>query len=94
MTTRAERPPLTHAACIDTEGRVWSLPRPFRHHHVLRVMHEHGAKQAEDNRDSQGFLDASGRYLRRPAALISAQMNGQLKNGRIISGVLTSEDLW
>jgi hypothetical protein len=89
-----ERPPLTHVACKDTEGRVWSLPRPFRHHHVLRVMHDHGAQCAEDNHFSQGFLDKSGRYLHRKAAFVSAHENGQIKNGKIIGGVLTSEDLW
>lgn len=89
-----DRPPLTHVACRDTEGRIWSLPRPFRHHHVLRVMHDHGAACAEDNHLSQGFLDEGGRYLDRKAAHVSAELNGQIRNGRIIGGVLTSEDLW
>lgn len=88
------RPPLTHVACKDREGRVWSMPAPFRHHHVLRVMHDHGTRCAEDNHYSQGFLDASGRYLHRKAAFVNAHLNGQIKNGEIIGGVLTSEDLW
>lgn len=88
------REPLTHVACRDTEGRVWSMPAPFRHHHVLRVMHDHGAKHAEGNHINQGFLDATGRYLNRLQARVSAAANGQIKNGDIIGGVLTSEDLW
>lgn len=89
-----DREPLTHVACKDTKGRIWSLPEPFRHHDVLRVMYDHGARCAEDNHYSQGFLDASGKYLNRHAALISAEINKQIKNGEIIGGVLTSEDLW
>jgi hypothetical protein len=88
-----ERPPLTHVACIDMEGRVWSLPRPFRHHHVLKNMHDYGAK-AEESPSSQGFLDDNGRYLRRSQALVNADLNGQIKGGKIIGGMLTSEDLW
>lgn len=89
-----ESPPLSHVACLDTEDRVWSLPRPFRHHNVLAVMWFCGAKCAEDNHYSQGFLDTNGRYLPRKAALISAGLNGQILSGKIIGGVLTSEDLW
>lgn len=92
--TDVKRPPLTHVACRDTEDRIWALPRPFRHHHVLAVMRQHDAKCAEDNHVSQGFLDASGRYLHRKAAWVSAELNGQIKGGKIIGGVLTSEDLW
>lgn len=89
-----DRPPLTHVACRDTEGRIWSLPRPFRHHDVLRVMREYGATEDEDNPFSQGFLDESGRYLHRKAAYLSAVANGQIKGGKLIGSVLTSEDLW
>lgn len=88
------RPPLTHVACRDTTGRIWSLPRPLRHHHVLAVMHQHGAKCAEDGHFSQGFLDESGRYLHRKAALVSAELNGQIKGGKLIGSILMSEDLW
>jgi len=91
---KSHRLPLTQVACRDTEGRIWSMPRPFRHHHVLRIMHDHGAKQAEDNHGNQGFLDESGRYLTRKQALVNAKANDQIKNGEIIGGVLTSEDLW
>lgn len=91
---RGDRLPLTHVACKDTEGHVWSLPKPFRHHHVLRVMHDHSARCAEDNHYSQGFLDSAGQYLHRKAAWVNADLHGQIKNGKIIGGVLTSEDLW
>ena len=44
--------------------------------------------------DDQGFLDETGRYLTRSQAEVSAFLNNQVKGGKIIGGVLTSEDLW
>lgn len=44
--------------------------------------------------DSQGFLDADGKYLNRADGEVRAKATGQIKGGRIIGGVLTSEDLW
>lgn len=92
-TMRTDRPPLTHVACIDKQGRIWSLPKPFRHHNVLKVMHDFGAKLAEEQ-SAQGFLDENGRYLTRVQAEVNAELNKQIKGGKIIGGVLTSEDLW
>jgi hypothetical protein len=46
------------------------------------------------NGDSQGFLDADGKYLNRKDGEVRALATGQIKNGKIIGGVLTSEDLW
>lgn len=89
------RPPLTHVA-IRFEGKVWSLPRPYRHHHIIgMIRHLDPTVESVNCRDEdQGFLDASGRYLTRKQAQISAGVNDQIKNGKIIGGVLTSEDLW
>ena len=89
------RPPLTHVA-IRFQGKVWSLPRPYRHHHIMGMIRhlDPSVDRVDAHGDDQGFLDASGRYLRRPPALVSARLNGQLKNEKIIGGVLTSEDLW
>jgi hypothetical protein len=42
--------------------------------------------------NSQGFLDAGGKYLNRKDAEVQAMASGQIK--KIIGGVLTSEDLW
>lgn len=86
--------PLTHVAVIDTKSRVWSLPRPFRHHHVLRVMHDLGAKQAENRHERQGFLDQTGKYFNRRDAEVRAFACNQVIGGAMISSILTSEDLW
>ncbi len=90
------RPPITGVA-LRVDGKVFSLPPPFRHHHILNIVLPglgiRWSDTAEDERD-QGFVDASGRYLTRKQAEVSADVNGQIKNGKIIGGVLTSEDLW
>lgn len=91
----SERAPLTHVAVRDSHGAVWSLPRPHRHHHVLEMMHAHGAKQDKDEPDSrQGFLDSHGHYLTRKQARVNAELHDQLKGGKTIASILTSEDLW
>lgn len=42
----------------------------------------------------QGFLSSDGAFHDRQEALVIARLAKQLKNGRLIGSVLTSEDLW
>lgn len=100
-------PKLTHVA-IRQSGILYSLPAPNRHHHILWILSKmrgnEGAPEVADEKlltaaldpgnDSQGFLDAEGQYLNRQDAYVRAQATGQIKGGKIIGGVLTSEDLW
>jgi hypothetical protein len=91
------RPPITHVA-VRLFAVVWSLPRPYRHHHILNEILPKYAPQLyvevdADDKD-QGFLDADGRFLTRKQALNNAVANGQIKNGKLIGSILTSEDLW
>jgi len=37
MLPSMKRPKITHVA-IRFQDRIWSLPRPYRHHHVLRTI--------------------------------------------------------
>lgn len=63
----------------------------------MHMNHQYGDAEltsVDTHGDDQGFLDANGRYLNRKQALVNAELNGQLKNGKIIGGILTSEDLW
>lgn len=88
-------PKITHVA-IEYAGRIWSLPAPNRHHHIIRMI----AKETGDGihgPDVQGFLDETGRFIGRIEAYAIASDNGQLKlrgpaayQGR----ELFSEDLW
>jgi len=87
--------PITHVA-IRFRGQVWSLPRPHRHHDVIRlIVQQTGAATVDAHEDNQGFLDAYGQYLNRRQALLNAEMNGQLKDpANIRCGKLFSEDVW
>ena len=94
-----ERPPITHVA-IRFQDKIWSLPRPYRHHHIIRLIiwlsdfGDQSISHVDAYGDDQGFLDAKGRYLTRAQAQVSAELNNQIKNGKVIGGPLTSEDLW
>lgn len=82
------------AAIRDDEGKVWSLPAPARHYQVIRFMRESGYVGGVNGPDQQGFLLSDGRFARRKAAGPVARKAGQLKDGKLIGSVLTSEDLW
>jgi hypothetical protein len=87
-----ERAKLTHVA-IRFQGKVYSLPAPNRHHHVISLIvqetdvdHVYG--------EEQGFLDAKGTFLNRRQALVNAQLHNQLKSGTVIRAErLFSEDV-
>ena len=82
------------AAIRDIDGKVWSLPRPARHHDVIRSMREAGYVGPVNGVDQQGFVLSDGRYCRRKAAWHVAEDAGQLKNGKMVGPQLTTEDLW
>lgn len=100
-------PKLTHVA-IRANGIVYSLPAPNRHHHILWILAKRKGlpnvpsvddehllvERAEEGSESQGFLDELGQYLNRQDAEDNAFHNNQVKNGKLIGGPLTSEDLW
>ena len=89
--TMFERTRLTRVA-IRFQGKVYSLPAPNRHHHVIREILIQNPDVRTVSNDEQGFLDESGRFLTRSQALVSAKMFGQLRCEP--RGILTSEDLW
>jgi hypothetical protein len=87
--------PITGVA-IKFAGKVWSLPAPLRHHHVIRLIAESNGKGI-DGPDVQGFIDASGAFLTRKQAFLRAYRTGQLKPrqpGQYNGNELYSEDLW
>jgi hypothetical protein len=90
-----DRPPITHVA-VRFAGRIFSLPRPNRHHHVIwKIVEETGAETVDSRDEDQGFLDESGRYLTRKQALVNALLNKQVKDeSEIRLGQLYSEDVW
>jgi hypothetical protein len=86
--------PITHVA-IRFAGKVWSLPRPHRHHHVIRlIVDSTGVSHVDAHDRDQGFLDQEGRYLDRVEALAVARGARQLRADVIVQDQLYSENLW
>ncbi len=78
---------------IRYQGKVYSLPAPNRHHHILRMIFEETGEPMEEN--EQGFLDEEGNFLNRIEALAHALAHNQvLDPDNIRAGRLFSEDLW
>ncbi len=92
---RYERAKLTHVA-IRFQGKVYSLPAPNRHHHVVgEIVRQTGVKSVDVPEEDEGFLDEKGTYLNRRQALVSADLFEQVKPGAVVrAGRLTSEDVW
>lgn len=83
---------ITHVAIV-YQGRTYSLPRPFRHHDVIKVIYE--ATHEPMGQAEQGFLNDKGQFLRRKPALIEAKRCNQLIPRALCSGGnLFSEDVW
>lgn len=80
---------ITHVALKDGK-KVYALPAPNRHHHVI------GMIGGTHGQEVQGFLDANGTFLNRKQAFVVAQMTGQLNRnpGGYQGPELFSEDLW
>lgn len=100
---------ITHVA-IRTSTRIWTLPRPFRHHHILRLMQAVAElkgvtiSRRTSPRD-QGFVTDTGQFLEREPALQYAQEHGQYMSDEAYCArhrqdqrphlrQLFSEDLW
>lgn len=85
---------ITHVA-IKYDGKIYSLPEPNRHHHVIRMIGEQNGVGIKGP-DVQGFLDEHGRFLGRRVAFAIALQTGQLNRrpGGYNGNELFSEDLW
>lgn len=86
-------PMITHVAIL-YQGKVYSLPAPNRHHDVIRkIVDETGVESVGYN--EQGFLDDTGRWLRRKPALFVALEAEQVRDpANVRGGQLYSEDVW
>lgn len=79
------------------KARVWSLPAPYRHHHVRDLMVVTGNVPIPINEGSErfdyGFTTDDWKFLTRQEAERVARDCGQLTKPNI-GGPMTSEDLW
>lgn len=70
---------IERAAIQARDGRVWSVPRPGRHHDVIAVM---ATRPDHDPRDCaperQGFTTSTGRFVDRVEGMRIAKAAGQL----------------
>lgn len=100
MTSETET---VEAAALLVNGEVWTLPRPARHHILIRAWSDaywifdpetkkgRGSRLPSDH--VQGFVTSRGRFVGRAEAERVARAAGQV-TGEIIGSELTSEDLW
>lgn len=85
---------ITHVA-IKYAGKVYFLPSPNRHHHVIRMIAKENGVGVQGS-DTQGFLDSKGTFINRMDAYNLATANGQIKPDpkQHPGKALYSEDLW
>lgn len=78
------------AAALLVDGKVWSLPAPARHHHlILHYCAETGEQRIP--RHDQGFVTSTDRFVRRAPAALLAFRAGQIAE---LKNLLYSEDVW
>ena len=84
---------ITHVA-IKIKDKIWSLPKPNRHNHIIMQIYlETNCQLDEDNQ--QGFLDNESNFLTREEALLHAQDCNQILSDKPLWGdELYSENLW
>lgn len=83
---------ITHVA-IKYAGKLYSLPAPNRHHHIIRMIYDETGQPVDSN--EQGFLDDEGCFLTRKQALVVAIANEQVLDvSKIRGNILFSEDVW
>jgi len=82
---------ITAAAIKCVLGEVYSVPKPGRHHDVIR--HMSSTLGVSPHGGEQGFVLSTGSFIDRKMAAKIALKNGQCK--KLISPPqLFSEDLW
>lgn len=79
-------------AAIRVGPVVYIVPRPGRHHDVLRAMPEDVA--VNSHIDDQGFVTSAGRFVDRKEAAAIARAANQLIREPTPRDMLTSEDVW
>lgn len=87
------KPETINYAAIVVDGRVWAVPRPGRHHDVIRWYCERTGAPRIPPHSEQGFLTSTGRFIGRREAFLVALRSGQIGADEK-PRQLHSEDLW
>lgn len=78
-------------------GETVELPKPNRHHHIIRHLHDTDRGNGlAGTKHTQGFVDEKGNFLDREEAARHAREIGQIGAVKRTNPqhVLFSEDLW
>lgn len=81
-------------AAIRHDGRIFSVPAPGRHHHVIKLIIDTTAAKRVPADSTQGFVTNTGRFLDREEACVVAIRADQLIRKTYPENLLFSEDLW
>ena len=83
---------LIATAAICHEDLIFSMPRPYRHHHIAHKMFFSDLPKSWQR--YQGFVTTTGRFVDRKEAAQIALASGQITELKFVSDELFSEDLW
>lgn len=75
-------------------GVIVSLPKPARHHNIIRHLTATGCSMREIAESEQGFVTDAGRFVGREEALRIADAVGQIIDRRNCHERLFSENVW
>lgn len=83
------------AAIKDESGKIWTLPAPNRHHHIIALMNGENTPEGRIlvAAGTQGFITDSGQFVDRIEGGEIAKRAQQITNLRWPPN-LYSEDLW
>jgi hypothetical protein len=84
---------IAQAAILLANGKIVTLPKPFRHNEIIAQIHEKLGKSGFVG-SVQGFVTTMGHFVARKDALQIALGAGQLKKDPIAPPNLYTEDLW
>lgn len=79
----------------DIVGKIYHLPHPYRHHHVLRTTpYSEDVRAFKNYPDEQGFIVNNEYHVNRSVALDIAINANQLNDRPTYGGRLYSENVW
>lgn len=92
---------MVKAAAIKQDGKVYYLPQPARHHHIISYISKYipgfrdsSGKILRPVNGEQGFVDEKDNFLTRAEAGIEGIKCGQAKELKFSSKDAFSEDFW
>lgn len=81
---------------IQHDGKIYSKPAPYRHHHILHEMakRRHGVIVSSIAAGQQGFYTNEREFIDRREGKLVARKSGQNLRDTGPAHVLFTEDMW